>query len=55
VDNYVGIQIFSYEGRTISSPKYTGMRPERITQLCISLSNDTLAVRDSADEKGMAN
>eukprot|EP00794_Sanderia_malayensis_P011126 gene11126-12297_t len=46
-----GIQIFSYEGRLLSTPKYQGMRPEMMNSQTVSLSNDTLAIRDKADEK----
>ncbi|KAI8620753.1 WD40-repeat-containing domain protein [Chytriomyces sp. MP71] len=51
VDNATGIQVFSYEGRLICSPKYPGLRPEFITSPSITLSNDTLAIKDRADEK----
>ncbi|KAJ3125808.1 Intraflagellar transport protein 80 [Nowakowskiella sp. JEL0407] len=50
VDNFTGIQIYSYEARLISSPKYPGLRPELITDASISLSNDTLALKDRTDE-----
>ncbi|XP_074403618.1 intraflagellar transport protein 80 homolog isoform X2 [Zonotrichia albicollis] len=46
-----GIYLYSYEGRLISCPKYPGMRTEILNTLTVSLSNDTLAVRDRADEK----
>ncbi|KAI9344345.1 WD40-repeat-containing domain protein [Obelidium mucronatum] len=51
VDNATGIQVFSYEGRLICSPKYPGLRPDFITNQAISLSNDTLAIKDRTDEK----
>ncbi|KAJ3106160.1 Intraflagellar transport protein 80 [Phlyctochytrium planicorne] len=51
VDNYTGIQIFTYEGRTVSHPKYPGLRPESITLQNISLSNDVLTIKDRTDEK----
>ncbi|ORY48676.1 WD40 repeat-like protein [Rhizoclosmatium globosum] len=51
VDNATGIQVFSYEGRLICSPKYPGLRPDFITSQAISLSNDTLAIKDRTDEK----
>lgn len=53
VDNFVGIQIFSYDGKLISQPKYPGMRGEFITDQTISLSADTLAVRYNNDEKNV--
>nr|XP_002194885.4 intraflagellar transport protein 80 homolog isoform X2 [Taeniopygia guttata] len=46
-----GLYLYSYEGRLISSPKYPGMRTDILNALTVSLSNDTLAVRDKADEK----
>jgi intraflagellar transport protein 80 len=53
VDNFVGIQIYSYDGRLISQPKYAGMRGEFVTPQTISLSSDTLAVKDHNDEKNI--
>ncbi|XP_054838569.1 intraflagellar transport protein 80 homolog isoform X2 [Eublepharis macularius] len=46
-----GIYLYSYEGRLISSPKFPGMRTDILNAQTISLSNDTLAVRDKSDEK----
>lgn len=46
-----GLYLYSYEGRLISSPKYPGMRTDILNSQTVSLSNDTLAVRDKADEK----
>ncbi|KAF2978760.1 hypothetical protein EK904_012369, partial [Melospiza melodia maxima] len=46
-----GLYLYSYEGRLISSPKYPGMRTDILNALTVSLSNDTLAVKDKADEK----
>ncbi|KAH0624120.1 hypothetical protein JD844_007514 [Phrynosoma platyrhinos] len=46
-----GIYLYSYEGRLISSPKFPGMRTDILNAQAISLSNDTLAVRDKFDEK----
>lgn len=51
VDNFTGIQIFSYDGRIISQPKFPGLRGEFVTPLKISLSNEVLAVKDHNDEK----
>ncbi|TPX69276.1 hypothetical protein SpCBS45565_g02595 [Spizellomyces sp. 'palustris'] len=51
VDTVTGIQIFSYEGRLASSPKYAGLRAECVTPQTISISGDVLAVKDKADEK----
>ncbi|XP_066565457.1 intraflagellar transport protein 80 homolog isoform X2 [Amia ocellicauda] len=46
-----GIYLFSYEGRLISTPKFPGMRTDILNAQTISLSNDTIAIRDKADEK----
>lgn len=48
-----GIYIYSYDGRLISSPKFPGMRTDILNAQTVSLSNDTLVIRDKADEKGM--
>ncbi|KAJ3314721.1 Intraflagellar transport protein 80 [Boothiomyces sp. JEL0838] len=53
VDSFVGIQIYTYDGRLISQPKYAGMRGEFMTLQTISLSNDVLAVKDHNDEKNI--
>ncbi|NWV82152.1 IFT80 protein, partial [Dasyornis broadbenti] len=46
-----GLYLYSYEGRFISSPKYPGMRTDILNAQTVALSNDTLAVKDKADEK----
>ncbi|XP_031459564.1 intraflagellar transport protein 80 homolog isoform X3 [Phasianus colchicus] len=46
-----GLYLYSYEGRLISSPKFPGMRTDILNAQTVSLSNDTLAVKDKADEK----
>uniref|UniRef100_UPI00398F7D97 intraflagellar transport protein 80 homolog isoform X2 n=1 Tax=Pristiophorus japonicus TaxID=55135 RepID=UPI00398F7D97 len=46
-----GIYLYSYEGRLISSPKFPGMRTDILSSQTVSLSNDTIAVRDQADDK----
>ncbi|KAK2538520.1 Ift80 [Columba guinea] len=46
-----GLYLYSYEGRLISSPKFPGMRTDVLNAQTVSLSNDTLAVKDKADEK----
>lgn len=46
------IGIYNYQGRLIASPRWPNMRLDslRITQ--ITLSSDTLVVRDGVDSKG---
>lgn len=51
IDNFTGIQIFSYDGRLTSQPKFQGLRGEFVTASSISLSNDIMAVKDHNDEK----
>ncbi|KAI8926289.1 WD40-repeat-containing domain protein [Entophlyctis helioformis] len=53
VDNLVGIQIFTYEARLVSQPKYPGVRPEFMTAQNISISSDILAIKDHTDEKAI--
>jgi intraflagellar transport protein 80 len=50
VDTYAGIQVFTYDGKLRSSPKYPGLRAEFLTPQNISISKDLLAVKDRADE-----
>ncbi|XP_064639074.1 intraflagellar transport protein 80 homolog isoform X2 [Lineus longissimus] len=47
----VGVQVYSYEGRLICSPRYQGMRTDILNYQTVSLSNDTVAILDKADEK----
>lgn len=46
-----GLYTFSYEGRLISSPKFPGMRADILNATSVSLSNDSIAIRDKSDEK----
>lgn len=46
-----GLYVFSYEGRLISSPSFPGMRADILNNQGVSLSNDTIAIRDKSDEK----
>lgn len=43
--------LYSYEGRLLGMPKWKGMNQEPIYPPCISLSCDTLAVRDQGNDK----
>jgi intraflagellar transport protein 80 len=52
VDTVSGIQIFSYDAKLVSNPKYPGLRLEFLNRHTLSLSNDVLAVRDRNNEKG---
>jgi intraflagellar transport protein 80 len=51
VDNFSGIQIFTYEGRNTSNPRFSGLRPEFLNKQNISLSKDFVAVIDRSDSR----
>ncbi|KAJ0407537.1 hypothetical protein P43SY_006855 [Pythium insidiosum] len=51
VDNFNGIQVYSYEGKLICAPKLPGMHVEFLNRMTISLSNDTLSLLDHTDRK----
>ncbi|DBA01488.1 TPA: hypothetical protein N0F65_005607 [Lagenidium giganteum] len=51
VDNFNGIQVYSYEGKSISNPKFNGMHVEFLNRMTISLSTDTLSILDHSDRK----
>lgn len=53
LDPVSGIQIISYEGRIISSPKFQGLRPEYLTREMVALSSDTVVIVDSVDTKNI--
>lgn len=46
------VNLYSYEGRLVSSPRWAAMQPETMNEKSISLSDDTLAARDQNDPKG---
>ncbi|KAJ8310611.1 hypothetical protein KUTeg_012476 [Tegillarca granosa] len=46
-----GVYVYSYDGRLVCSPKYPGMRADVLNYQTVSLSNDTVVMRDKADEK----
>ncbi|ESP00252.1 hypothetical protein LOTGIDRAFT_225973 [Lottia gigantea] len=47
----VGVYVFSYDGRLVCSPRYQGMKADILNTQTISISNDTVAIRDKTDEK----
>lgn len=49
-----GLYLYSYDGRLVSSPKWGGMRTETLNVNTVSISNDTIAVRDN-DQKSKQN
>lgn len=45
------VYIYSYDGRLLCSPRWPGMRTDVLNNRTVSLSDDTLAIRDKTDEK----
>jgi len=46
-----GIQVISYEGRVLSSIKFSGLRTEFLNHLTLSISKDSLALVDPSAQK----
>eukprot|EP00126_Sphaerothecum_destruens_P002345 Sdes_comp15780_c0_seq1m4841 len=51
VDTFLGPQIFTYDGRLISSPTFAGLQPEFMDAVTTSISNDSIAIRDRTNQK----
>ena len=51
IDASQNFNIYSYEGKLISTPKYQGLRVEFLNQRHLSLSSDVLAVIDPSNPK----
>lgn len=51
VDAVHGIQLYSYEGRLVSSPKLQNLKADQFTRDTVAMSGDTIAVRDQRDLK----
>lgn len=45
------LYLYSYEGRLISTPKIPAIRTDILNEQTVSLSNDTIAIKDKTDEK----
>ena len=45
------VYVYTYEGRMVCTPRFQGMRTDILNLQTISLSADTIAIRDKADEK----
>lgn len=50
-DNFNGLQVYSYEGKLISTPRFPGLHVQFLNSRTLALSTDTLAVLDHADRK----
>jgi intraflagellar transport protein 80 len=53
IDASQNFNIYSYEGKIVSTPKYQGLRVEFLNQRHISLSSDVLAVIDPSNPKSI--
>ena len=53
LDQISGLQIISYEGRVLCSPRFQGLRPEYLTRDMVALSADVVAVVDSVESKNI--
>lgn len=51
LDQISGVQVISYEGRILCSPRFQNMRPEYLTKDLVALSPDTVAIVDTVDAK----
>nr|CAD7424961.1 unnamed protein product [Timema monikensis] len=45
------VYLYNYDCKLICSPRWAGMQPETLNLASISISNDTIAVRDQLDNK----
>lgn len=46
------VNLYNYQGRLVASPRWPNMKPENLRASHVALSNDTLVIRDSSEEKG---
>lgn len=46
------VGVYNYQGKLISLPRWPNMKLEYLTLSLITISSDTLAVRDMGDSKG---
>lgn len=51
IDNFVGVQVYTYEGRAKGNPRSAGLRAEFLNRKTVSLSSDTIAILDKSDGK----
>merc|ERR1712093_530860 len=47
----MGVRVWSYEGRLLGNPKFSGLRPEFLNRQTVSLSADVVAIIDRANPK----
>lgn len=46
-----GIRVYSYDGRFLSSPRFQGLRADKLNKDCISVSPDSVAIIDQTDDR----
>ena len=51
IDASQNFNVYSYEGKLVSSPKYQGLRVEFLNQRHISLASDVIAIIDPVNPK----
>eukprot|EP00501_MAST-03F_sp_TOSAG23-6_P000802 GSMAST32.ASY1.ANO1.832.1 assembled CDS len=51
VNAIAGIQVYNYEGRVLSNPRFKGLRAEMLNERAISLSADKIAILNSSMRK----
>ncbi|XP_057652979.1 intraflagellar transport protein 80 homolog [Diorhabda carinulata] len=49
--NTVGV--YNYQGRLTSTPRWPNMKPDQLKNATVTISSDTLAIRDSTDTKNI--
>lgn len=51
VDNMHGIQVYSYDGRVLSNPRFPGLRVQFLNKKTLSLSPDAVAIVGRSESK----
>jgi intraflagellar transport protein 80 len=51
VDGSSGVQVYNYEGRPLSNPRFKGLRTDRLTERHISLCADKIAILNPSAKK----
>ena len=54
VDNANGVQVFSYDGRVLSNPRFPGLRVQFLNKKTLSLAADTVAIVGRSESKSSA-
>ncbi|KAL0481894.1 intraflagellar transport protein 80 [Acrasis kona] len=54
MDNSSGIQVYNYDGKLLSNPKFPGLRTEFLNSNSVSVSNDMICIIDKGEAEGKA-